>query len=405
VETDITPTVDFEGDARPLNCSVDIGPDEALRSIPASLTLLGATEMCIQLGASYVEPGFSALSDAGDDLGGLVNLTGDVVNTSAVGTYRITYTLGLCSGEVFVRERVIEVSSEPCEGSTGPVANAGLDQTLPVAPGESVEVALDGTGSSGNELKYTWVGLDGAPDPADTPSPTVRLSEGAHTFQLTVEDANRDTDVDTVTVTVREVIGSAPVAVVQRRVVRSLDHAARLPLIELDGSSSTDADGTITSYVWSGPSEAADPEDIARPILGLSPDSYTFVLTVTDNDGLTGTAQLVVDVMRPPLEEVRTLFREELAGADTNGNAQVSQSEAQAFVVFLTEAEFQELDTGSDGVLTVDELGKEGGTTGCSPGRGGKRGLAGDLLLLMGVLGSLAYSTLRRGTRRDIVLP
>jgi hypothetical protein len=179
-----------------------------------------------------------------------------------------------------------------------------------------------------------------------------------------------------------------------------LDREARLPLIELDGSGSTDEDGTVVTYEWSGLDGAPDPEDISRPILGLAPGAYAFSLTVTDDDGLTGTALLDLEVTRPPLEEVRSLFREELAGADTNGDSQVSFSEARAFVVFLTEEEFQTLDRGADGALTEDDLKPTKDPVGCSPGRGGKRGFAGDLVLLAGLLGILTRRILWKGQER-----
>lgn len=60
----------------------------------------------------------------------------------------------------------------------------------------------------------------------------------------------------------------------------------------LDGSASTDPDGTIVSYVWtfvSGPTNV-DPDDLVNPsISGLVEGTYVFQLTVTDNDGATDT--------------------------------------------------------------------------------------------------------------------
>ena len=67
----------------------------------------------------------------------------------------------------------------------------------------------------------------------------------------------------------------------------------------LDGTASTDPDGTITSYVWafvSGPS-TIDPSDVANPPLtGLLEGSYVFKLTVTDNDGATDDDEVTIIV-------------------------------------------------------------------------------------------------------------
>ncbi len=70
------------------------------------------------------------------------------------------------------------------------------------------------------------------------------------------------------------------------------DQTITLPVSSssLDGSASTDSDGTIVSYVWtfvSGPS-TIDPSDVVSPnISGLVQGTYVFELAVTDNDGAT----------------------------------------------------------------------------------------------------------------------
>jgi hypothetical protein len=52
--------------------------------------------------------------------------------------------------------------------------------------------------------------------------------------------------------------------------------------VTLDGSGSTDVDGTIAEYLWSG---APDPDDVAKPAVSLVPGTYTFTLVVKDNEG------------------------------------------------------------------------------------------------------------------------
>ncbi len=62
----------------------------------------------------------------------------------------------------------------------------------------------------------------------------------------------------------------------------------------LDGTGSTDADGTIVSYAWS---ENGTPLGSgATPQVDLSVGMHVITLTVTDNDGLTDTDTVVVDV-------------------------------------------------------------------------------------------------------------
>jgi hypothetical protein len=69
----------------------------------------------------------------------------------------------------------------------------------------------------------------------------------------------------------------------------------------LDGSKSYDPDGTITTYRWNqsaGKSGVTvSNSNTATPtVLGLQPGSYTFTLTVTDDDGATGQDSVVITV-------------------------------------------------------------------------------------------------------------
>jgi WD40 repeat protein len=65
--------------------------------------------------------------------------------------------------------------------------------------------------------------------------------------------------------------------------------------VTLDGSASTDSDGTITSYVWtdSGGTEIATG---ATPTVDLAVGTHTITLTVTDDDDATATDDVVITV-------------------------------------------------------------------------------------------------------------
>ena len=120
--------------------------------------------------------------------------------------------------------------------------------------------------------------------------------QGVYQYQLTVTDNNGATGKDTVQVTVN----AAPVA-----------NAGTNKLITLPTNtttltgSGTDADGTISSYAWakiSGPSSGtiATPNAATTAVNSLVQGIYQYQLTVTDNNGATGTATVQVTVNVAP---------------------------------------------------------------------------------------------------------
>ena|SRR6266496_2070846 len=86
----------------------------------------------------------------------------------------------------------------------------------------------------------------------------------------------------------------------------------------LDGSASSDTDGTITNYEWakiSGPDsfEIVSPNSAKTLVKGLVAGGYVFSLTVTDNSGLSSSAKVWINVLysRPFLNSLKldTTFR------------------------------------------------------------------------------------------------
>lgn len=64
----------------------------------------------------------------------------------------------------------------------------------------------------------------------------------------------------------------------------------------LDGTESTDSDGTIVSYVWTTPDGGPTPMSGSEQSPVLAVGSYVYTLTVTDNQGATGTDTVFVTV-------------------------------------------------------------------------------------------------------------
>ena len=90
-----------------------------------------------------------------------------------------------------------------------PVANAGPDQpNVECTSSDGAVVTLDGSGSSdpdGDVLTYTWL-KDGQVIAGPTTDATVAVTLvlGNYIFELTVDDGNGETDIDTVSITVKD---------------------------------------------------------------------------------------------------------------------------------------------------------------------------------------------------------
>lgn len=192
-----------------------------------------------------------------------------------------------------------------------PVANAGPNLTVD----EQSLVTLDGSSSmdsDGNIASYDWLqtggsGVSISDSAAVSPTfdaPSLSAPETLE-FTLTVTDDRGFTSTDTVTITVNNVaaLNEAPLADAgQAQTVASGDS------VTLDGSLSTDSDGSITSYAWvqSGgmPGVTLTGADTATPSFTaptVTADTVlTFTLTVTDNEGATADNFVEITVTPPP---------------------------------------------------------------------------------------------------------
>ena len=184
-----------------------------------------------------------------------------------------------------------------------PVANAGPDQTS----NDGATVTLDGSGSTGTSLRHAWTQTGGPAVTLLAPT-TVRptfvapvvTGSTAFSFRLTVTDGAGASAGDSVTVTVAHV-NRPPVA--NAGPAQAVRGGAT---VTLDGSGSSDPDGSIASYSWSqtaGPTVALNISTSVRPTF-VAPavtvvTSLTFRLLVADDMGAASTATVTVTA-RPP---------------------------------------------------------------------------------------------------------
>jgi hypothetical protein len=168
-----------------------------------------------------------------------------------------------------------------------PTANAGADQTITL-PANSVSLAGSGTDADGTIVTYAWTKLTGGAATLTSPSSAsttiTGLVAGSYTFRLTVTDNSGASTSDDVIVTVNAATNQPPT------VNAGQDQTITLPVssVNLSGTAS-DADGSIVTYAWTQVGGVAativSPSDSTTSITGLSAGTYTFRLTVTDNNG------------------------------------------------------------------------------------------------------------------------
>ncbi|MCP3880977.1 MAG: isopeptide-forming domain-containing fimbrial protein [Sulfitobacter sp.] len=213
---------------------------------------------------------------------------------------------GDADGDGFTNLTEYDFDSDPQDAGSmppAPIADAGPDQA--VAPGDPVKLnGADSADPDGVIDIYLWAQTDGTTvtlSDAAAISPTFNAPNagtGALTFQLTVTDDDGLSDTDTCIVNVIDGALAPP----------SADAGADQTVIEgavnvaLDGSGSSDSDGTVDTYLWEqtdGSTVILSDEAVVSPTF-TAPAAGTqvlaFLLTVTDNDGLKSTDTCLVNV-------------------------------------------------------------------------------------------------------------
>jgi CSLREA domain-containing protein len=185
------------------------------------------------------------------------------------------------------------------ERSVPPVADAGNDQVVNFS--ESVELIGTGSIAAVGIASFSWMQLpsntvtliNATTDVASFSAPSESI---VLTFELTIIDNDGLSDSDTVTVTVN----APPVA------NAGVDQTVNTgDMVNLNGSGSSDADGSIQSYIWtqeSGDAVTLNAANSANPdfVAPATGGTLSFQLTVTDNNGAVSNDIVTVTVNQAP---------------------------------------------------------------------------------------------------------
>lgn len=249
----------------------------------------------------------------------LVTSTGTNITLVSNGANQVQFVAPQVVSNTIVTVQLTVTDSQQATGSTEinitingnavPTVSAGNDQSVTV--GDTVNLTAAATDESLGTLVYVWEILSGPNGVNLSSTSAAQISFTAPavtaptpvTLRITVTDNRGVSASDTVLITINPVAVNAPPSVSVTDANLSVASGAAVTL----SGSANDSDGTVTSLVWSqtggSPTVTLSNANSATatftaPTVG-SATTLNFTLTATDNDGATGTAQVVVTVNPP----------------------------------------------------------------------------------------------------------
>lgn len=263
------------------------------------------------------------------------------------GTYTVTVTVIDGRGGRGTASMEIQVGAEP--PNQPPTAVATVNVASGPAPFNPFFSSASSTDADGFINGWLWDFGDGTTSNVPHPAIKVYNTPGTYLVTLTVTDNDGATDSDTLTITVTGGSSNQP----PTAVIAAAPSSGPAPLtVNFNAAGSSDADGSIVSYAWNfgdGRTSTRQNPRIRYTTNGV----YTVTLTVTDNDGATGTATTVITVGTPPANQPPTAV----------ANADITSGPAPLMVFFNGSSS-----SDADGMLIsyAWEFGDGGSTTGAT---------------------------------------
>jgi gliding motility-associated-like protein len=297
---------DYDKKPRPSGSGYDIGAFELQVGGPTSnagpdksITL--PTNSIILNGSGTSSTGITGYQWSKKSGGAATLTNATTANLSVAGMVEGTYVFELrvtdASGFAFDE---VTVNVLPVAANQNPVANAGGNKTITL-PTNFVILNGIGTDADGSITSYAWTKVSG-PAATLTNATTSNLSlsglvQGIYIFQLTVTDNNSAIASSQATVTVNAA-ATNQVPFVNAGTTKTIFLPTNQVIITATAS---DPDGSISTILWEkksgGAATLTNANALAVTASGLVAGTYTFRITVTDNNGSTAFSEVVVNVL------------------------------------------------------------------------------------------------------------
>lgn len=208
------------------------------------------------------------------------------------GTYLVTVTVFDGRGGSGSASMIINVGPEP--PNQAPTAVATVNVSSGDVPFNPFFNSSNSSDPDGSIVDWLWDFGDGTT--SNVPHPAIKVYEtpGTYTVTLTVTDNDGATDSDSLVVTATGTAGNQP----PTAVLGVFDTTGPAPFTpSFNSSGSSDVDGFIVAYHW----DFGDGTTSTLPNPGFNktytvPGTYLVTLTVTDDDGATGSDSVTITV-------------------------------------------------------------------------------------------------------------